>query len=388
MIRSVATKLLTTPELKTTAALAQVSGQMDSLQTPAAALTLFAPTDVGWLRSVGRLDAIRLRAEAAQSPNALSVLLHAHTIRGLKRLGDFTRWRGAAHTRVWDCDTYRGPSRLMLMSPTKATRCRARPGAWSDCSPKLTRKISLEPLRWIENGVARGVEDGMSADELLDAYQRGVLAAGKEDAEEDDETVDVEAPKDFDHEKAAQEGVVGLGRTRPCRRASGARVVLCDIKAGNGYVHVIDAAMAAEYLLAPPPAPAPRAPPSPPSSTPAFQVLLLTYATPPAGLALNAPPPVLTPISTYFATPSPPPLPPFGGSSGPPPLNGPRRGSCKAQAPDICGLCDYTFKDDGGGCCCDTTCALPENDDCYEDYVATCTSSLRAREDDEVANKP
>ena len=46
----------------------------------------------------------------------------------------------------------------------------------------------------------------MSADELLDAYQRGVLAAGKEDAEEDDETVDVEAPKDFDHEKAAQEG--------------------------------------------------------------------------------------------------------------------------------------------------------------------------------------
>ena len=280
---------------------------------------------------------------------------------------------------------------LMLMSPAKATRCRARPGAWSDCSPtKLTRKISLEPLRWIENGAARGVEGGMSADELLDAYQRGVLAAGKEDVEEDDETVDVEAPKDFDHEKAASEGAKSSTWAKHARAAapSGARVVLGDIKAGNGYVHVIDAAMAAEYLLAPPPAPAPRAPPSPPSSTPAFQVLLLTSPPPPAGLALNAPPPVLTPISTYFATPSPPPLPPFGGSSRPPPLNGPRRGSCKAQAPDICGLCDYTFKDDGGGCCCDATCALPENDDCCEDYVATCTSSLRAREDDQVANKP
>ena len=132
----------------------------------------------------------------------------------------------------------------------------------------LTRKISLEPLRWIENGVARGVEDGMSADELLDAYQRGVLAVGKEDVEEDDETVDVEAPKDFDHEKAASEGAKSSTWAKHARAAapSGARVVLGDIKAGHGYVHVIDAAMAAEQLLAPPPAPAPRAPPSPPSS--------------------------------------------------------------------------------------------------------------------------
>ena len=63
-------------ELKTTAALAQASGQMDSLQTPAAALTMFgALTDgVGFDPSVD-FDAIRLRAEAAQSPNALSELL-------------------------------------------------------------------------------------------------------------------------------------------------------------------------------------------------------------------------------------------------------------------------------------------------------------------------
>ena len=80
----------------------------------------------------------------------------------------------------------------------------------------------MEPLRWIENGVARGLEDGMSADELLDAYQRSVLAAGKEDAEEDDETVDVEAPKDFDHEKAAQEGAKATGWAEHARAAAGA----------------------------------------------------------------------------------------------------------------------------------------------------------------------
>ena len=290
---------MTTPELKTTAALAQASGQMDSLQTPAAALTMFAPTDVGWLRSVGRLDAIRLRAKAAQSPNALSELLHAHTIRGLKRLSDLHDGE-APHTLAFGIATRIAvhPG-LMLMSPAKATRCRARPGAWSDCSPtKLTRKISLEPLRWIENGAARGVDGGMSADELLDAYQRGVLAVGKEDVEEDDETVDVEAPKDFDHEKAASEGAKSSTWAKHASAAapSGARVVLGDIKAGNGYVHAIDAAMAAEYLLAPPRAGAmaPRAP-----SSIAVSSFAAHLAAPPAGLPLNAPPPVLTPISTY-----------------------------------------------------------------------------------------
>ena len=85
---------------------------------------------------------------------------------------------------------------------------------------------------------------------------------------------------------------------------------------------------------------------------------------------MNAPPPVLTPISTYFAAPSPLLSPPFGGAFRPPPGGSPRSGSCVAQAPDICGLCDYTFKETGGGCCCDDTCVT--NDDCCEDYVVTC----------------
>ena len=220
------------------------------------------------------------------------------------------------------------------MSPTKATRCRARPGAWSDCSPtKLTRKISLELLRWIENGVARGVEGGMSADELLDAYQRGVLAAGKEDVEEDDETVDVEAPKDFDHEKAAsKEPSRRVGPNTPAPPRPPARA--WSSATSRPVTDTCTSSMPRwrrSICSRLPPRRRRGLPVTALSSTPAFQVLLLTSPPPPAGLALNAPPPVLTPISTYFATPSPPPLPPFGGSSRPPPLNGPRRGSCKAR---------------------------------------------------------
>jgi hypothetical protein len=38
------------------------SGLADALQTPQAALTVFAPTDVAWLRSYGRLNSIITRA--------------------------------------------------------------------------------------------------------------------------------------------------------------------------------------------------------------------------------------------------------------------------------------------------------------------------------------
>jgi hypothetical protein len=333
-VDSLATKLLLTPELKTTAALAQVSGQIDALQTPAAALTMFAPTDVGWLRSVGRLESVRLRAEASQTPSALSTLLYAHTVRGAKPLRDFHDG-DVPHTLAFGIavriTVYPG---LMAMSPAIATRCRARPGVWGECAPSLTKKVSMEPLRWIENGVGRRTDGGMGTDELLDAYQRGVLTAGEDTSAETEDESYPEAPKDFDQTKAAADGAEATEWADRARTAvpSGARVVLGDIKAGNGYVHVVDAAMSAEYLL--------------------------------------APPPVLTPISTYFAAPSPPLSPPFGGAFRPPPGGSPRSGSCVAQAPDICGLCDYTFKETGGGCCCDDTCVT--NNDCCEDYVATC----------------
>ena len=371
-VDSLATKLLLTPELKTTAALAQASGQIDALQTPAAALTIFAPTDVGWLRSVGRLESVRLRAEASQTPNALSTLLYAHTVRGAKPLRDFHDG-DVPHTLAFGIavkiTVYPG---LMAMSPAIATRCRARPGVWGECAPSLTKKVSMEPLRWIENGVGRRSDGGMGTDELLDAYQRGVLTAGEDTSVEEEDGNGEEAPKDFDQTKAAADGAEATEWADRARTAvpSGARVVLGDIKAGNGYVHVVDAAMSAEYLLAPPPAPAPRPPSGPPFNQQTFQILMRTSPPPPAGLAVNAPPPVLTPISTYFAAPSPPLSPPYGGAFRPPPGGSPRSGSCVAQAPDICGLCDYTFKETGGGCCCDDTCVT--NNDCCDDYVATC----------------
>ena len=123
--------------------------------------------------------------------------------------------------------------------------------------------------------------------------------------------------------KARTNGVVVVG---------GARVVLADIKAGNGYVHVVDTSMAPPALFAPTPPPRPPAPRAPPSEAQQQQqqvqdlllsALLVTSPPPGPAVYLNAPPPVLTPISAYWqARPpppgpvwsrSPPPFPPGGG---------------------------------------------------------------------------
>jgi hypothetical protein len=78
-VDSLATKLLLTPELKTTAALAQASGQIDALQTPAAALTMFAPTDVG-LAPLGGQTGVRAAqsGSVANSKRAIHPAVRAH----------------------------------------------------------------------------------------------------------------------------------------------------------------------------------------------------------------------------------------------------------------------------------------------------------------------
>ena len=112
----------------------------------------------------------------------------------------------------------------------------------------------------------------------------------------------------------------------------------------------------------------------------------MTRPPPPPAVFLNAPPPVLTPISQYFIAPPPPPgrAPP---TPSPPPGGGGNGGSCVAQAPNICGLCDYTYQDDLdiGTCCCDASCLEPENGDCCVDYEATCGGAQRAREETEAS---
>ena len=102
----------------------------------------------------------------------------------------------------------------------------------------------MEPLRWIENGVGRRSDGGLGTDELLDAYQRGVLTAGEDTSAEEEDKSYPEAPKDFDQTKAAADGAEATEWADRARTAVpvGARVVLGDIKAGNGYVHVVDAA--------------------------------------------------------------------------------------------------------------------------------------------------
>lgn len=125
------------------------------------------------------------------------------------------------------------------------------------------------------------------------------------------------------------------------------------LHAGNGYVHVIDAALAPPEIFAPAAPPAPTAPGTF-GQLSTINPLLVTSPPPRPAVYTNAPPPILTPLAAYYTAPPPPPSPPWNGyplGFAPPPgtvggnpgqTSG--RGSCRAKPPDICGLCDYTYQ--------------------------------------------
>lgn len=414
-VDSIMTVLLQTPELKSTAAIVVDAGLADALQTPRAALTVFAPTDVAWLKSFGRLDAILARAGAGA--DAAQNIVYSHVVRGARPLHTFIEG-DTVHTLLLGLALKVSVAGIMPMSPVKITRCRAQPGVWDACTADAHRKVELEPFAWLPFSAGQLIRDtyyeASSTDELLAAYQRSALDAvttnvnagdGGKDASAEPPTGEAAAAATVDIGEVTLEEAkaAAWARTAHAAHPNGARVVLGNVKAGNGYVHAVDRSIAPGALLAPAPPPrppGPRAPPGEQQQQQLFSALLVTSPPPSPAVYMNAPPPTLTPLSSYWQARPPPPGAPWGGGnnawsrSPPPGAGGVRRGSCRAKEPDICGLCDYTYQDDpvnpagaggGGVCCCDPSCLAPENDDCCEDYQATCGGgagdAFRVRDD-------
>ena len=411
-VDSVATAIFAAPETRTTAAIVKAAGLVDAFQTPRAALTLFAPTDTAWVRAIGRLDGVLARGAASASAatkQPLADVVFAHVVRGVAPLASFRdgqlahtlfaglalRVRSGARKAPGD-DVSRSSQNIKTLpaSPTKLTRCAALPGVRDDCAPSPFRAVSLEPNLWLPIDAGDHLRanhlDASATEALARAFERSKENADDDsavdDPAEDDSASHGASPPGEDtstfatspDEAASARGVYeSWAETARATRADAAVVVLGDVKTGNGYVHFVDAPLAPAALLAPAP---PPPPPSPPRQTDELPVAAFATSPPPSpGVRGAVPPPTLTPMSAYWTAPPPP---AFGASPprAPPPTTttdpsptGVERGSCRAKAPDICGLCDYTYQDAAGGvCCCDASCLQPENGDCCEDYLETC----------------
>ena len=263
-----------------------------------------------------------------------------------------------------------------------------------DCAPSPFRAVSLEPNLWLPivagDHLRANYLDTSATEALARAFERLKENADDDSAEddpaEDDSASHGTSPPGEDtgtfatslDEAASARGVYeSWAETARATRADAAVVVLGDVKTGNGYVHFVDAPLAPAAFLAPAP---PPPPPSPPRQTDELPVAAFASSPPPSpGVRGAVPPPTLTPMSAYWTAPPPP---AFGASPprAPPPTTttdpsptGVERGSCRAKAPDICGLCDYTYQDAAGGvCCCGARLSPAENGDCCEDYLETC----------------
>ena len=436
-VDTLATALVETPELRTSAAVFAAAGLLDALHAPRADVTLFAPTDVGWLRAVGRVGDVLSRARAGpdgqSGKSGVRAVALAHVVAGARSLRSIkdgrvlpsvtllTRAGGFTDEDAYDPGTPADPveaanarrvvglrasakfGAFFAAAPVLATRCAARPGVSEACAPRPTRAVTLEPA-WrvglegahardvgtrspalhartfetsarsgaIENILARFDADAGRFDDAADAADADAETSNASDSEANDEKTSF-ASSASTH--------VAYARSAPGLTPGGAAVVLGDLRRANGVAHVVDAPLAPPGAFASAPA---RDPPFAAFSAQTHDAknvpIFLRTPPPPAPAATVAPPPVLMPVAAYFTAPPPPPrtswLPPPPRAPGaaspapPPPRKPGDSGSCAARAPDICGLCDYTFSETVGVCCCDESCIA--SGDCCADYQAVC----------------
>ena len=433
-VDTLATALLETPELRTSAAVFAAAGLMDALHAPRADVTLFAPTDVGWLRAVGRVGDVLARAKpdgpdgptagsSERSASGARAVALAHVVAGANTLLSIKDGRvlplatvtkaslnshgiadSLADSNEPDGDDDTEPREndapprayglrasakfgaFFATAPILATRCAAMPGVSEACAPRPTRVVKLEPA-WRVGSRYSAVSDEIetsgtsetagAVERLLarfdaDAGRFDDAAADETPAANDDSPSDAHDSASSPHDTPYSRSALGLG-------PGAAVVVLGDLRRANGVAHVVDAPLAPPDAFAPAPARDPTRPfPAETHDAQSVPVFLRTPP-PPAPAATSAPPPVLMPVAAYFTAPPPPPRTawppppraPGAASPAPPPPRAPGdSGSCAARAPDICGLCDYTFSETVGVCCCDESCVA--SGDCCADYQAVC----------------
>ena len=403
-VDTLATALVETPELRTSAAVFAAAGLMDALHAPRADVTLFAPTDVAWLRAVGRVGDVLARAGAGPAgKNGVRAVALAHVVAGTRRLisikdGELLRSVAATHDTVLkptvtEYTTYAEIPNVVGLrasvkfgaffktAPALATRCAAMPGLSEACAPRPTRAVALEPHAVFRDASSLPAHDTNLPNDSSFSAVENVLAR-----------FDADAGRFADASASAETSGVGDAANRESlasRAALGldpshAVVVLGDLFCANGVAHVVDAPLAPDDFFKT--APTGQDPPSA-SPTHFFDAqsvpVFLQTPPPPAPAATSAPPPALMPVAAYFTAPPPPPSaavftgpppspPRTPGASSPPAPPGAAgdSGSCAARAPDICGMCDYTFSETDGVCCCDESCVA--SGDCCADYQAVC----------------
>jgi|AntAceMinimDraft_1070359.scaffolds.fasta_scaffold61301_1 hypothetical protein len=193
--------------------------------------------------------------------NAAQNLIFAHVVRGARPLWAFVKGQ-TVHTLLLGLALNVHVAGVMPFSPVKITRCKAQPGVSKACTGDLHRKVELEPRVWLPLAAGQLIEDtyydASSTDDLLAAYQRGALDAVEDARQEadDDDDITMNTAEDQDRtqmttppplramgieavvreEEEAADWARAAHATYP---RGGARVVLGNIKAGNGYVHVV-----------------------------------------------------------------------------------------------------------------------------------------------------
>ena len=395
-VPTLATALVETPELHTSASVFAAAGLLDALHAPRADVTLFAPTEVAWLKAVGRVGDVLSRAKAIRAVALAHVVVGSRSLFSIKdghvlpsvatttsRLVMSSRETAANAVLGLRASAKFGSA--FPTAPALATRCAAQPGVSEACAPRPTRVVALDPV--LAGGERSPV--GGRVGERLDALgaemeerlagfdaDAGRFASGENGVASTSETSETSASSQFYSSVSRARLMLNLDHE------TAAVVVLGDILCANGVAHVVHAPLAPAALFSPEPTSHVPPRPFPGETHDAMSVsVFLRTPPPPAPAATNAPPPVLKPVAAYFTAPPPPPsvlrppppprTPGASAASPPaPPVATGDSGSCAARAPDICGLCDYTFSETAGVCCCDESCVT--NGDCCADYQAVC----------------
>jgi hypothetical protein len=413
-----------------TASLLRDAGLADALAAPFADVTVLAPEDAAWLRAFGGGAAAGVTAAVGGAQPGVRRLLLRHVVPGA-RLTHELALKAVLDTWLSLSAASAGSGGVIAVAalgappPWDSPRCRGMPGRWAPCL--LDGWVLKQVTVYSRDALAAALRGGSSADSVgLDAdagfgvaaapcaglcglcasgcccdagcVEAGDCCAGAHatcplivPAASPPPTPPPALDADGFATQAAAAATSSLAERLLSRLkgmtealADGARVIQPDLEAVNGVVDIVDRVLLAGGVRSPPPSrpprpplspPPPAGPPPPPSpprpprppgaqaaSLPTDTTALLAGSgrPPPAADAGALPPPP--------APPPPSPLPPPAAAAP-----GTPSGSCAARAPNICGMCDYTYASAGRACCCDAACFA--TGDCCPDFISLCVQT-------------